>query len=86
MCWTGSTKSRDRGSAMNKQDEYRERLKEQIGEHFEKQKKRAKQNKHNGQRGTLNSRLDDDIARQTRLDDVVRDCDFDPESTSFRIS
>ena len=70
---------------MNAQDEFKHQVKTELDQHFAKQKKRAKANARSTKRGKLNDRLDDDIERRTRLDEVVGQCSYDPEYTSFGI-
>ena len=70
---------------MNKQDEWKAGIRAEFMQHFAKQKKLAKQNKAAKRRGKLNDRLDNDYQRRTRLDEVVGQCSYDPEYTSFGI-
>ena len=70
---------------MNAKEQMKERVRVEMADHFAKQKKLAKQNRKNKLRGHLNDRLDDDIERRTRLDEVVGQCSYDPEYTSFGI-
>ena len=70
---------------MNAKDQMKEQQRELLNQYFAKQRKMAAKNRSNKKRGHQNDRLDDDIERRTRLDEVVGQCSYDPEYTSFGI-
>ena len=70
---------------MNAKEQMKEATRNVLNAHFARQRRLAAKNRSNSKRGNLNDRLDDDIERRTRLDEVVTGCNYDPEYTSFGI-